>query len=148
MEETFYAKVGRRYVPITVYNSSWHDSYPKGCHLVMAKPGGKSTMYNIDPAYGPMIAAGKIAADAICNAIVAESKYKPSKQPVTEGQRRAWKALDEAMGDGLATLQAPGVRDCVQKGIDAMVKEADKLLSNPDVRKAWEQFLLVAELSK
>lgn len=148
MEETFYEKIGNRYVPITVYNSNWHDSYPKGCHLIMVVPGGRSTMYNIQPAFGPMIAAGKIAEDAICSAITAESRYKPTKQLITEGQRQAWKKLDEEMGDTLTTLQASGVRDCVQKGIDVMVKEADKLLQHPEVRKAWEQFLLVAELSK
>ena len=66
METIFYVKKGRRYIPHSSYSSEFCDSFPKGTHLVQTYPGGSSRRYNIDPAYAPMIAAGRVAEDAIC----------------------------------------------------------------------------------
>jgi hypothetical protein len=63
MKKIFYEKVGRRYKPVREYDNDFLDSVPKGSHLVMSYPGGKSTRYNIDPNYAAMIAAGRVAED-------------------------------------------------------------------------------------
>jgi hypothetical protein len=147
-ETIFYIKKGRKYVPHSTYSSEFCDSFPKGTHLVDVYPGGSSRRFNIDPAYAPMIAAGRVAEDAICRAISKASEMKPQRTPITEGQRKAWKKLAKEFGDDLATLSMSCARDIAEAGIKAQMAEADKLLSNPSVRKAYEKFLFVAELTK
>jgi hypothetical protein len=148
-EETiFYIKKGRRYVPHSTYSSEFCDSFPKGTHLVDVYPGGSSRRFNIDPAYAPMIAAGRVAEDAMSRAISAASEMRPRSTPITEGQRKAWRKLAKEFGDDLATLNMSCARDIAEAGIQAQIAEAEKLLSNPAVRKAYERFLFVAELAK
>ena len=148
-EETiFYIKKGRKYIPHSTYSSEFCDSFPKGTHLVQSYPGGSSRRFNIDPAYAPMIAAGRVAEDAMCRAIQKASEMKPKSTPITEGQRKAWKKLATEFGDELATLHINSAHDIAEAGIKAMMEEADKLLTNPVVKQAYDRFLFIAELTK
>jgi hypothetical protein len=147
-ETIFYVKKGRRYVPHSSYSSEFCDSFPKGTHLVQTYPGGSSRRFNIDPAYAPMIAAGRVAEDAICRAINTASEMRPRETPITEGQRKAWKKLAKEFGNELATLEIASARDIAEAGLKAMMEEADKLMTNPAVKQAYERFLFIAELSK
>lgn len=148
MKKIFYEKKGRRYVPVAEYDNDFLDSFPKGNHLVMSYPGGTSRRFNIDPNYAAMIAAGRVAEDAICDALRKASEMKPQRTPITEGQRKAWKKLAKEFGDDLATLSLGCARDIADAGIKAQMAEAEKLLTNPSVRKAYERFMLIAELTK
>jgi len=147
-KKIYYEKVGRKYVPVYEYDNDLLDSFSKGTHLVDVYPGGKSTRYNIDPAYAPMIAAGRVAEDAMSKAISAASEMRPKSTPITEGQRRAWRKLAKEFGDDLATLNISSARDIAEAGIKAQMAEVDKLMTNPAVRKAYERFLFIAELTK
>ena len=147
-KEIFYKKVGRRYVPVYEYDQTIMDAFPKGSHIVMCYPGGQSTRYNVDPAYAPMIAAGRVAEDAICKAISKASELRPKQTPITVGQKRAWERLAKEFGDDLCTLHGLSVHDCAEAGVKAMQIEVDKLLTVPAVRKAYEHFLFVAALTK
>ena len=148
MKEVFYKKVGRRYVPVSEYDSDLINAFPKGNHLVMTYPGGASTRYNIDPAHAALIAAGRVAEDAIATALYKASEMIPKHKTVTREQQQAWKNLQRAFGDDMFTLQTKSCRDIVEVGIQALQAEADRLLTNPAVKLAYEHFLMVAELSK
>jgi len=148
MKRIFYEKVGRRYKPVYEYDQILMDSFPKGAHMVMCYPGGQSRRYNIDPNYAAMIAAGRVAEDAMCKAIQTASELRPRQTPITEGQRRAWKKLAREFGDELATLNISSAHDIAQAGIKALQEEADQLMKNASVRHAYEQFLLVCKLAK
>lgn len=148
MKKIYYIKEGRKYVPVAEYDSDLLDSFSKGTHLVMCYPGGTSRRFNVDPNYAAMIAAGRVAEDAICRAISKASELKPKQTPITPGQKKAWEKLAKEMGDGLCTLYGLSVHDCAEAGVKAMQEEADKLMSNPAVKKAYEHFVLVCELTK
>lgn len=148
MKKIFYEKRGRRYVPTHEYDSDFLDSFPKGNHLVMSYPGGQSKRYHIDPNYAAMIAAGRVAEDKICSAIVKASEMRPSREPLTPGQIRAWNKLKKEFGDEMYGLRGVSVHDCVEAGMKAMMEEANRLMEHPEVRKAFEQFVLVASLVK
>ena len=147
-KKIYYEKRGRRYVPVQEYDGDFMDSYSKGTHLLMVYPGGQSRRYNIDPNYAAMIAAGRVAEDAICRAISKASEMRPQRTPITPGQKKAWEKLAKEFGDDLATLSMGSARDHAEAGVQAMQAEADKLITNPAVKLAYEQFLLVCELTK
>ena len=148
MKKIYYEKRGRRYVPVSEYDSEYLDSFSKGTHIVMVYPGGQSRRYNIDPAYAPMIAAGRVAEDVICRAISKASEMRPARTPITPGQKKAWEKLAKELGDELATLHGLCVHDCAEAGVKAMQEEADKLMKHESVRKAYDHFMLMCELTK
>ncbi len=148
MKKTFYEKVGRRYKPVYEYDQTLMDAMPKGTHMIQVYPGGRLTRYNVDPNYAAMIAAGRVAEDTISEAIRKASDLRPRKSPITEGQRRAWKKLSKEFGDEMHVLEWPSAREVAEKAVEAMMAEADKLMQHPSVRKAYEQFILMCELTK
>jgi hypothetical protein len=151
-EVIFYVKKGRKYIPHSTYSTEFCDSFPKGTHLVQVYPGGSSRRFSIDPAYAPMIAAGRVAEDAISRKIMEATEIRRNSRnketPLTPGQKAAWDKLVEEFGPDAKQLEWPSARECAEEAVKAMVKEADILLSNPAVRKAWEHFMLVCELTK
>ncbi len=147
-KKIYYEKVGRRYVPVSEYDSTYLDSFPKGTHLVMCYPGGQSRRFNIDPNYAALIAAGRVAEEAMTTAIRKASEMKPQRTPITLAQKRAWEKLAKEFGDGLATLQINCAQDIADAGLKALQEEADKLMKHESVKRAFEQFLLVCELTK
>ncbi len=148
MKKTFYEKVGRRYLPVREYDQTLMDAFPKGAHLVICYPGGQSTRYNVDPNYAAMIAAGRVAEDAISKALMRASDLRPKSAPLTDEQRAAWSRLVEVMGPEAKCLEWPSAREACEEAVRAMQEEADKLMSHPSVRKAYEQFLFVAALAQ
>ena len=146
----FYKKVGRRYKPVAEYDQEHLDSFPKGTHLVMCYPGGQSRRFNIDPNYAAMIAAGRVAEDAISRVIMEKSALRvPEKQrPLTEEQRLAWERLSETFGEERYALEWCSYREAAEAGVSAMMAEAEKLLKNPNVKRAWDHFQLVCALTK
>jgi len=147
----YYEKVGRRYVPVSEYDQKLIDALPKGNHMIMSYPGGSSTRYNINPAYTPMIAAGRVAEDAISKKLMEATEirrnYKMPKE-LTPGQLKAWNKLIKEFGEDARQLEWPSVRECAEAGVKAMQDEAEKLLNNPSVKKAYDHFMLVCTLTK
>lgn len=148
MKKIFYEKVGRRYKPVQEYDSEFLDGFPKGHHLVNCTPGGSSRRFNIDPALAPMIAAGTIAEVKMIEAIRTATEAIPKKKPLTKKQQLAWQQMKEAYGDEMFYLTYRSNYDVIQAGINAMAEEANKLLTNPSVKKAYEHFMLVCQLTK
>ena len=148
MKKIFYEKVGRRYKPVYEYDQMLLDGFPKGNHLVMCYPGGQSRRYNIEPNHAAMIAAGRVAEDAMSAAIHQASEMRPQKTLLTEGQRRAWRRLAREFGDDVASLTTPSARDIAEAGVQAMIAEAEELMTHPAVRDAYEQFQTVCKLVK
>jgi hypothetical protein len=148
MKKVYYEKIGRRYHPVYEYDSTLLDSFPQGSHLVLVYPGGQSRRYNVEPNHAALIAAGRVAEDAMCAAIRQASEMRPQRTLITEGQRRAWLKLAKEFGDELATLNVLCARDIAEAGLQALQAEADKLMQNQSVRDAYEQFLMVCELTK
>lgn len=149
-KKIFYEKVGRRYKPVYEYDQTMMDAFPKGTHIVMCYPGGQSRRYNIDANYAAMIAAGRVAEDAISKSIMDASALRvPARdQPLTPAQLKAWKALAKAFGKEQYALEWCSYREAAEAGVKAMMEEAEKLMTNPTVRKSFERFLMVAELTR
>lgn len=151
MKKIFYEKVGSRYKPVYEYDQTLMDAFPKGTHIVMCYPGGQSRRYNVDPNYAAMIAAGRVAEDAVSKKVMEATEirrnYRMPKE-LTPGQKAAWDNLVKEFGDDAKQLEWPSAREAAEAGVQAMQEEADKLMTYPAVKKAYERFLLVCELTK
>ena len=148
MKKIYYEKIGRKYVPVSEYDGAYLDSFSKGTHLLMVYPGGQSRKFNIDPDYAGLIAASRVAEDAMCKALNKASELRPARTPITPAQQRAWKKLAKEFGDELCTLNGASIHDIAEAGIKALQKEADMLYSNAAVKKAYDHFILLCELTK
>ena len=151
MKKIYYEKVGRKYVPVAEYDNNLLDSFSKGSHLVMCVPGGQSRVFNINPDYAAMIAAGRVAQEAITQAIGDASKMHRDTHEntcLTNEQHAAWEHFVTVMGERGRYVHYKSLHDIADAGVKAMQTEADKLLQNPTVRSAYEKFLMVAELAK
>ncbi len=148
MKKIYYEKKGRRYVPVAEYDQDLMDSYPKGSHLVVCRPGTTSRRFNIDPAYAPMIAAGTVAEDAICIALSKATEVRPQRKAMTQAEIDAWNNLIDVWGEEARSLIRPAIRDVAEAGVKAMMEEAEKLMQHESVRKAYANFLLICELTK
>lgn len=149
MEEVFYKKVGRRYVPVSYYDTDVMDSIPYGSHLIIkAEDGVTSRRQQVIPAFAPMLAAAYHAEKAIVRAIMKASELRPTnKSPLTPEQAAAWSALSKTFGTDMYPLTYGSYQDAADAGAKAMAEEAEKLLQHPSVRAAYEHFLLTCELT-
>ena len=139
-------------MPVYEYDQTLMDALPKGTHIVMCYPGGQSTRYNVNPNYASMIAAGRLAEDEISKKMMEASEIrlqrKDRDKQLTPSQRAAWDNLVNEFGDSAKQLEWASVREIAEAGVDAMQAEADKLMQNESVRKAYEHFQLMCELTK
>jgi hypothetical protein len=149
MKKIFYEKVGRRYVPVSEYDNELLDSFPKGDHLVSVYPGGGSRRFRIDPALAPMIAAGRYAEEAITRKIQEASELRPMNREIDAETQRKWSKFIATIPEDFRFMFTHGsARDAAEAGVEAMMVEAEKLLSNPAVRKAYDRFLLICDLTR
>ena len=141
MKKIFYEKKGRRYVPVSEYDSEYLDSFPRGDHLVSVYPGGTSRRFNINPNYAALIAAGRVAEDTISKALMKASDLRPQRAPITEGQRKAWDNLVKEFGEEARCLQWPSAREACEEAVKAMQAEADKLFREIFIAERYFQGL-------
>lgn len=152
MKEVYYKKVGRRYVPVSEYDSNLHTAFPKGKHMIISvEPGITSYHYNIDPALAPVLAAAKYGENALSNAIVKATDLRmqiKGDRKLTEEQRKAWEHLVEVFGEDARQLEWPSARGAAEKVIEALAEETEKMLQVPSVKLAYEHFMMVYKLTK
>jgi hypothetical protein len=146
MKKIYYEKRGRRYYPVMEHDYELMDAMPRGNHLIMCYPGGRSTRYNIDPALAPMIAAGRVAEDRMSEAVRKASEMRPHNKPITEKQKKAWEALARSFGDDRYYVEIPSAREVTEAGLRAMEDEANKLLEHPMVKQAYDEFMATCKL--
>lgn len=147
MKKTYYEKHGDKYVPVLEHDSNLMASFPEGAHLIVSSPGHSMYRYRIDPELAPLIAAGLFFKSAIQDKIREASKMRPVNTPITPEQQEAWNALSKAFGEELFTLSSRSIDEMVQAGIDAMIKEQEKMMEYPSVKKAYEHFMLMVKLT-
>lgn len=148
MSETYYKKVGSKYIPISEHDPSLDHAFSEGCHLVISSPGHYIRKYNIDPEFAPLIAAATFAREEISKSLRKSLEMRPSKVPITEEQNIAWIKLSEAFGEECHPLQYPSIYEAVESGLAALVHEAAQKLQTPAVKAAYDNFMMVYQLTK
>jgi hypothetical protein len=148
-KHVFYKKEGRKYIPVSEYDSDLLDAVPRNCTtLIHSYKNGQMRRYNIEPSLAPMVAASMALEQSMTDILSKASEYKPASTPLTPAQRKAWAALSKSFGVTNMTLYGPSLHDIAESMLKAIRDEAEKLLINESVKSAYEQFLMVAALSK
>jgi hypothetical protein len=65
---------------------------------------------------------------------------------MTPGQIAAWENLVKEFGEEARMLEWPSAREACEQAIKAMEIEAEKLMLHPAVKRAYENFQIVAKL--
>jgi hypothetical protein len=150
-KEVYYKKVGRKYIPVSEYDSNLHAAFPKGKHLIISvEPGITSYHYNIDAALAPVLAAAKYGEDTLSKSIMraTEIRRRAKETQITDEQRKAWEHLVEVFGDDAKQLEWPSARGAAEEVMQKLAEEAEKMLQVPSVKLAYEQFMMVYKLTK
>jgi hypothetical protein len=105
-------------------------------------------MYDVDPMFAPMLAAGKYAEDSMSSAIVKAMEYKPKQQPITERQRELWQELKQSFADQDFAIHGASATDAAKAGIKALEQEVEKMFEVPAVKLAYDHFITVWALTK
>lgn len=154
---TLYKKVGRRYVPVGEYSMEAINRLPYGSHLITVHRTGGIFKYNVDPAYAPLVAASRTYTSAIVDSLREEyDSVRPSTSPKTKKQKLAWEKLKNAFDEfnhamdqsSTTALLKSSLYDIAESGTKALELEAQRMLQNPAVKNAYEQFLLIYKLTK
>lgn len=145
---TFYKKVGRRYIPVLEHDSEVMDALPYGDHLISVRRSSESRRHRVDPAFAPMIAAGLYALDAMVKSIYDNMSLREEPVRLTPQQQKLMSELTASMNRQDLKWTRPAAFDAAQAGIRTLQEEAERLMTNPAVREAYEKFLVVAKLSQ
>lgn len=150
MKEVYYKKVGRKYVPVSEYDSNLHVAMGKGNHMILSvEPGLTSYHYNIDPAFAPVLAAAKYGEDTLSKSIMRATDLRiREKVQLTDEQRLAWEHLVDVFGEGAKQLEWPSARGAAEEVMNKLAEETEKMLKVPAVKLAYEHFMLVYKLTK
>ena len=120
-EMPIYQKHGRRYVEIGKYVDL--DCYEHGAHLLVVNKGSTSYLRNVEPDKAGVLAAMKIAKDAMVQAFMEASDLRPANQPVTITQEQR-DLLDKLKATGFN--ESVWIRESAQGIIDAGMKVLEK----------------------
>ena len=116
---TLYKKVGRRYHPVAEHEE-W-DSYQKGAHLVVCRPGSTMRRFDIDPDRAGLLAAAEPLRDQIWELVVELHRMRPTRRPVTMQQAAAWRRFQKAMGNDAYAVEYASVGEIADAVVDLIV---------------------------
>ena len=119
--EPIFQKVGRRYKQVGEYMQ--FDCFPLGAHLLVVQKGSTSYLHNVEPDKASLLAAMKIAKDAMLQAFMEASDLRPAKEPVkiTQEQREL---LDKLKETGFNSEM--WIRESAQGIVDAAFEALEK----------------------
>jgi hypothetical protein len=147
MKETFYRKVGRKYVEVSQYDDNFCNSYPIGSHLVTVEKGCAMRKMNVDPALLPLIAATELFRSELAQVIVKASDAYPSSQFIG-ADLAAYQTFKASLSpDKMYYLSYPSANEVATAALSMLTKKAEALLQNDAVKQAYDNFILISKLS-
>jgi hypothetical protein len=127
--ETWYRRVGRKYVPIVEAEKYDYITMPaQGFTLTHRKDGATQWEYAVTPDTAGFVAAAMVFRDAMEDAIRQAATYRPSAPiPYTKKQLAIIEQFKVDMGFHVPTWwQATSARDIVRAGLDAIGGKAER----------------------
>jgi hypothetical protein len=145
--EIYYKKVGRKYVPISVYDHNVLVSLPKGHHLVIVDDGFKSTYRNVTPDIVPVIAAAKIFEKNITSKLLEKSQSRTFSPELTPEQRKAWDVYYELIKDSNTISYGSPYSEIARSVTQILEDKTVEMMKNPAVKNAYDEFMVICKLA-
>lgn len=153
MSETFYKKVGNRYIPVSEFEPDFRDSFTEGAYLVISNPGVTIYRKCLQPENANMLAAMLMFEEVLATEIVKHSELRASiVTELTPDQMEAFQKFKESVG-GAASLMYPSAQEIAKNCAEKMAMKVanldeQDLENNENIRDAFNYFLSVCKLSK
>lgn len=144
-DQLFYKKVGDQFVAIGKYSEE--TKFPFGTHLIKIDPFSKTTLYNIDPAVAPLLAAMLYCKEEFITAMMKETSARPRSTPITKKQQAAWTTFSDTMKESLSMIEYQSADEIAKKTIMSLQLKVDEMMTNTAVKNAYDNFLILAKLS-
>ena len=150
MKETYYVKKGRKYIPISEYDSEISQSIKYGTHLVVNHLGTRMYTYDVEPDHAAMIAAARIFKEYLVKILHHASQARPKTgdtKPFTESQMEAYNKLKEELGEHTYYFEFPSINEIASKAVDEFISHYSKKYEEyPFVQKAYDNLMLKIKL--
>ena len=78
-EIVYYKKEGRKFVPVSYYDSAVCDSIQEGATLIVKQKNLTMRRHAVDINYAPMLAAAMATKESISNVLIKASEARPQK---------------------------------------------------------------------
>ncbi len=152
-ETTLYKRVkkGSRnvYVPVAKYIPDSGERLSLGVHLQNVTENGWTRRFKVDPALVPFVAAAMILQPKLIDIMQEAEKFRiPTPLVSTPEQKAALDQVEVLFNRRFDTLQRDSIHDVSKNVLQVIQDAAVETLKNDTVRAAYEQFLLVVELTK
>lgn len=145
--EIYYKKVGKKYVPISVYDHNVLGSLPKGHHLVIVDDNFKSTYHNVTPDIVPLIAATKIFEKIITSKLLEKSQQRTFSPELTSEQRKAWDAYYELVKNSNNVSFGLSYSEIARSVTQILENKTAEMMKNPAVKNAYDEFMVICKLA-
>jgi hypothetical protein len=144
MDEIYYKKQGRRYVPVSVYDSGLSSAMREGAHLVIVSPGLTSTLFGINPANAELLAAVKLYQEDIRRAVHEACQIQPGSpyqaSKLTPKQKAAWDAYVKTLPKNGSEFHAhyKSLLSVIEAATNELEKRVRYDKGEPRTREDWE----------
>lgn len=121
---TLYEKRGGKYFPVLEQDiMSGGDVWENGCHLVVCKPGVRSTKFRIEPDEAPVLAALKIHSDELARLIQESSALEIECEQMNKSEIDSWESFQRSLGDKRFKISYPSSYQIANKFLELLRKK-------------------------
>ncbi len=146
-EEVYYKKVGRKYVPVSYYDSTIMDGVPEGATLIVKQKNLTMRRYNVDIDTAPLMAAMMSLTEQVSKEVYKTSEARPHTRSLTDAQQKAWKRFIKKYGETFRFLEYPSCREIADNIAERFAKEVEQAHTNPAVKEAYEHYKFLLALT-
>lgn len=146
-EEVFYKKEGRKYVPVSYYDSNALSGVPQGATLIVKQGNLTMRKYAVDIESAPLVAAVMSLQDRVSNEIHRQSEARPHTKQLTEQERDDWQKLIDTHGESFRYMEYASCREIAENLLTELQKDIELAHTNPTVKEAFEHYKFLLALT-
>ena len=146
-ETIYYVKEGKKYVPVSYYDSDMMSALPAGATLIVKEDG--CTMYRrkVDINSASFLAAAVSLEHDIGMALVRASEARPHRKELTQEQHDDWDAFMKKHGESFRWIEYPSGQEVAAHMLSTLQKRLEAAHENPAVKEAWDHYRMMVGLT-
>ena len=146
-ETVYYKKEGRKFVPVSYYDSKMCDAVTEGATLIVKQKNLTMRRRNVDIDYAPILAATMATKESLSNTLIKASEARPHRKQLTEEELADWQSLIDKHGDNFQYIEYPSAYESVEAALEFLAKQVVTAHKNEAVLEAWNHYKLLVALT-